>query len=295
MHSNKLKERINNSLRPLILDGAIGSLIQQKGFKSDKFLWTSYINFKYPNVIKEIHKEYINAGCDIITTNTFRTNPYSLQSANLDYDQEKVIELSLKIAQDAVKGLNVLIAGSNAPAEDCYKKERTVTSSILEDNHKIHIDLLMKYGADFVLNETQSHFDEIEIICRHCYQNNIPYIISLLLTNELKIFSGETLDEVLEMIKHYSPDLISFNCIYQDTFKKLLNTELLNFNWGFYLNCGSGSYSDENISCGFSPTDYIEIVKTSLPFNPKLIGACCGSNPSHIKSIREYFDEKTGS
>lgn len=292
---NKLKEKLVNSSRPLILDGAIGSLLQQKGFKSDKYLWTSYINFEYPNVIKEIHKEYINAGCNIITTNTFRTNPYSLKSAKLNFNPEKAVELSLQIAKDAVDGTNVLIAGSNAPAEDCYQIKRTVSDHTLIENHQTHIDLLIKFGADFIINETQSHLDEIEIICKYCYENKIPYVISLLLTNELKIFSGENLSEVLEKIQQYSPGIISFNCIYQNTFQKLLNSELLNFNWGFYLNCGKGKYSDENISCGVSPLNYLEFVKNSLPFDPKLIGSCCGSNPEHIKLIREYFDGKTGS
>jgi homocysteine S-methyltransferase len=291
MTNSKLKERLENSSRPLILDGAIGSLLQQRGYKTDKHLWTSYLNFKHPKVIENIHREYINAGCDIITTNTFRTKPYSLQSISLDIDQEKVIELSLSIAKNATKETNVLIAGSNAPVEDCYQIERTISKNILYENHQIHIDLLLKYGADFILNETQSHFDEIEIVCKYCHQNNIPYLISLLLTADLKILSGENVVEVLEMISQYSPELVSFNCIYKDTFEKLLNSNLINFNWGFYINCGSGNYFDENISCGITPSEYLEIVKTSLPFNPKLIGSCCGSNPDHIKKIREYFNE----
>ncbi|MFZ1290094.1 MAG: homocysteine S-methyltransferase family protein [Melioribacteraceae bacterium] len=295
MNKNKIYSLLSNINRPLILDGAMGSLLQQRGFKSDKYLWMSYLNFKNPNLIKEIHKEYINSGCDIISTNTFRTNPNSLKNANINFDQNIVVEQSLNIAKEAVCESNILIAGSNPPAEDSYQSIRTISKNDLIHNHHQHIDLLYKYGSDFILNETQSHFDEIEIICKFCFENNIPYVISLLITEELKILSGETLSEVIDLVKHYNPLLVCFNCIFPETFIKLLNSEFNINNWGFYLNCGNGNYSDENISCGISPNKYLEFVRASLAFHPKLIGTCCGSNPNHTKTIRDFLNEKIGS
>ncbi|MBK7106752.1 MAG: homocysteine S-methyltransferase family protein [Ignavibacteriae bacterium] len=295
MNKLEIATVFNQLQKPLILDGAMGSLLQQRGFKSDKYLWMSYLNFKYPNIIKDIHKEYINAGCDIITTNTFRTNPSVFKKTITDFDQNKIVELSLNIAKDAVGDSNILIAGSNPPAEDSYQNERNITYKDLIDNHHQHIDLLYKYGADFILNETQSHFDEIEIVCKYCFENKVPYIISLLITDELKILSGENLSDVLDMINFYSPILICFNCIFSETFFKLLKSSFVIDNWGFYLNCGSSDYNDGNINCGISPIQYLEIVKSSLPFNPKLIGTCCGSNPHHTKIIRDFLDEKTNS
>ena len=55
------------------------------------------------------------------------------------------------------------------------------------------------------------------------------------------------------------------------------------YNWGYYLNCGSGDYTDEKIFCGFSPTDYKNFIKTKIKKTPSFIGACCGSSPDHIK------------
>lgn len=291
MNKDNILSLFSNSRKPLLLDGAIGSLLQQKGYKSDKHLWTSYVNFKYPNVIKKIHEEYIKAGCDLITTNTFRTNPIAFKKTSFEIDQELIIEQSVNLAKQAIGNANVIIAGSNPPAEDSYQNYRSISKNELIQNHHQHIDLLYKYGCDFILNETQSHFDEIEIICKYCYVNNIPYVISLLITDDMKIFSGENLTEVLSMINLYNPLLISFNCIFPNTFYKLLNTNCLINNWGFYLNCGNGNYSDKNISCGISPKEYLEIVRNSIVFKPKLIGTCCGSNPHHTKIIRDFLDE----
>ncbi|RPI68730.1 MAG: hypothetical protein EHM47_14160, partial [Ignavibacteriales bacterium] len=63
-------------------------------------------------------------------------------------------------------------------------------------------------------------------------------------------------------------------------------------NWGFYLNCGTGKYNNNNIQCGVSPKDYLTLVKKSLNKNPSFIGSCCGSSPSHIKEIKKYLDER---
>ena len=279
--------RIN---RPLILDGAMGSLLQQKGVKAKGALWMSLANLEQPEKVYEVHKEYIDAGADIITTNTFRTNPSVVNHINtINYN--KLVELSIKIAKDAANDLPIYIAGSNASAEDCYQIKRTVSQKELEYNHQKHIDLLFENGCHFILNETQSHLDEIKIICEHCSRNEIPYVMSLFLDENLNLLSGESAGEVIKIISDFNPFAIGFNCILPRIFTKLLHQKNFDFNWGTYLNCGSGEYTDENISCGIDEHEYADIVKDILPKSPSFIGACCGSNPNHIKEIKRLIDE----
>ncbi len=139
----------------------------------------------------------MSAGADIITTNTFRTNPAAFEGAGYPFDSKYVKE-AVKIAKSAAENTKVIIAGSNPPAEDCYQKERNITYNQLEKNHFKHIELLMVNGVDFILNETQSHFDEIKIICTYCSRNNIPYIVSFYFDENLTIFSGEQINYVVE-------------------------------------------------------------------------------------------------
>ena len=159
-------KRIN---RPLILDGAMGSMLQSLKVKAKGSLWMSNANIESPERVIEVHKEYIAAGADIITTNTFRTNPAALNEFS-EIDQNKFVKESVALALQARKDLPILVAGSNAPAEDCYQEERTISKKELSHNHKKHIDLLMSAGCDFILNETQSHTDEIKIIAQYCNQ-----------------------------------------------------------------------------------------------------------------------------
>lgn len=277
------------SSKPLVLDGAMGSYLQQKGLLTDDVLWTTNINHNNPDLILKTHLEYIDAGADIITTNTFRTNPASLSKAGISNAVEFVKE-AVHLAKQASMGRKVLTAGSNPPAEDCYQSNRTINSNKLEMNHKNHIDLLIDSGVDFVLNETQSHFDELKIICDHCDQNNIPNIVSLYVKDTLKILSGESLQNILSFLKNYKVMAIGFNCISPNIFNYIIGSIQLPECWGYYLNCGSGQPTDKIINCGIQPDQYLKSVKMSLAYKPVFIGSCCGSSPAHTKKIREFLD-----
>jgi len=297
MNDNSIDiNNLRNELgRPLILDGAIGSLLQQQNIEMDKHLWSSIANITHPQNVVELHKSYIEAGADIITTNTFRTNPTVFKKANLKISNKEFVHQSVSLAKEAAASKDIIIAGSNPPAEDCYQKARTISEIELERNHKTHIDLLWNSGCDIILNETQSHFDEIKIICQHCSNNNIPYILSLFVSDNLRLLSGECLEEILQFIIDYSPIAIGFNCIHPDVFSKIANNIKFDFNWGFYLNLASGKYTDLKINEGIAPNEYIEIIDHYLKYNPLFIGSCCGSAPNHTRAIKEYIFEKFNS
>lgn len=280
--------------RPLILDGAMGSMLQHAGLKSEGSLWMSLANITHPDVVLSIHEKYIKAGADIITTNTFRTNPYSVEISGKRFTSEQLVKESVGLAINAAERYPVYIAGSNAPAEDCYQKVRTISNKKLKLNHHKHINLLFNNGCHFILNETQSHLDEVKIICEYCFKNELPYVLSLFVDENLNLLSGENVFEVVPFIMDYAPLALGFNCIRQNTFSKIYRRLSPGINWGTYLNCGSGEYSDDNITCGISPVDYKNVIQKILPKSPSFIGACCGSTPLHIKELKKIFNGKTG-
>ena len=114
--------------------------------------------------------------------------------------------------------------------------------------------------------------------------------MNLFFSSELRILSGESIFEVIKLIYDYSPIAVGINCVYPQTFFSLLNKIEFNQRWGFYLNCGSGRYSDNLIFEGISPQNYIEIIKQVNSKNIFFIGTCCGSNPAHTEAIKEYYD-----
>ncbi|MHB8579560.1 MAG: homocysteine S-methyltransferase family protein [Ignavibacteriaceae bacterium] len=279
--------------RPLILDGAMGSMLQKKGLKSQGSMWMSKANLEDPEQVIQIHKEYILAGADIITTNTFRTNPEAVSKFNKRINNNKLVKIAVELAMQATKGLPVFIAGSNAPAEDCYQRKRDLALTRLEANHHKHIDLLIDSGCHFVLNETQSHFDEIKIISKYCFKNSIPYILSLFVDESLNLLSGESSKTAIEFIRGYNPLAIGINCVKPKTFMRLFEKNKLDFNWGVYLNAGKGSFADEIITTGISPEEYTNLFKKVLLKSPSFVGGCCGTTPNHIKSLKRLIDGKS--
>jgi len=280
----------NKINRPLILDGAVGSILQQRNISNHKILWSSYANIIASEKVIEVHKEYINAGADIITTNTFRTNPIVFKQAKLKITNFEFVQKSIALALQAVgENKNVLIAGSNPPAEDSYQKFRNFSKIEIIENHKNHIDMLWESKVDFILNETQSHFDEIKIICEHCSANNIPFVISFFVTNEGKILSGEPIKPILDFVESFNPIAVGINCVSNNTFSKIVSEINFNKRWGFYLNCGSGKYTDKKILEGVTPFGYVNIVKKYSNKNPFFIGTCCGSSPKHTEAIKEFI------
>jgi methionine synthase I (cobalamin-dependent) len=275
---------------PLILDGAMGSMLQQKGFTANPDLWMSLLNVSNPTIIFEIHKKYIEAGADLITTNTFRTNPAAFEGAGHPFESKYVIE-AVKIAKSASENSKVIIAGSNPPAEDCYQKNRNITYTKLENNHFNHIELLIDNGVDLILNETQSHFDEIKIICEYCSSNSIPYIVSFYFDKNLSLFSGEQINYVIDYATDQNPLAIGFNCVAPILFRMVLRNLSSDNNWGFYLNCGSGTPHNKKIKCGIDPSEYVAIVNEVNIYRPSFVGACCGSNPNHIKEIKKLYEK----
>lgn len=275
--------------RPLLLDGAIGSQLINKRMRAHPQLWSSIFNLTHPEKVLTLHKKYISAGADIITTNTFRTNPTAIKQSKMKLRAKEFVKRSVELAVESVADKYILIAGSNAPAEDCYQVERKISHKEIERNHAEHISYLCESGVDLILNETQSHFDEIKFIDKHCAKQSIPYILNIFFTEKLRLLSGEKLSEVITLLNDSNAIAVGFNCITFNVFEKLKKSLPLKKNWGFYLNCVSGAYDQELISCSVSPNEYSKKVEEYFSFCPSFIGACCGSSSKHISELKNRF------
>ncbi len=286
----KFERKIEQLKRPLVLDGAMGSLLESYGLKSDKYLWSSIFNITEREKVLNLHKAYVNAGAEIITTNTFRTNPVALDFSSYDINVKEFVFTSVNIAKEAIREKDILLAGSNAPAEDCYQKEVTIGKDKIIYNHSKHIELLWEAGVDFILNETHSHLFEIDFVSKFCSQNNLPFVTSLFFDEDLKLLSGEPLTAGIETVLAYEPLAVSFNCALPRRFKKFSSIFEPSFKWGFYFNCGGEDYKAKNLSTVITPEQYIEEIKDFVNSETVFVGSCCGSTPEHTKAIKKFLE-----
>jgi homocysteine S-methyltransferase len=286
-----LLEKYKSAGRPLILDGALGSLLQMRGVFTNNRLWSANAILNNPEEILNIHSQYIASGADIITTNTFRTNPHMVNLSSSGCNSKELVKKAVAITKCATGNSDTVIAGSNPPAEDCYQDARTISLRELQQNHAEHISSLYENCVDIIWNETFSHYDEIKLVCEFCSSENIPYTMNLFIDNNFKILSGENAEEVIKLAADYKPIAIGINCVSLNIFRQFFHKDLFSLPFGFYLNCGGEGYDDVEITSCVTPSEYNKFINQYLEYDPVYIGTCCGSTPEHTKYLKDFFLE----
>lgn len=288
------REFFLNLSYPLVLDGPIGTHLIELGEKFTTSLWSAETLLTNPNLIQKIHDDYIQAGADIITANTFRTNPYSISRSKINSESSTLVKIAVDIAKTSIKSShrnNLILAGSNAPADDCYSTFCSCSYDELLRNHSQHISSLMENNVDFILNETFGDKEEIEIVAKYCYENNIPYAVSVLIKNESETFHGQNLQDTLESISFNKPLFISLNCCRPEIIFKTVNLMKDFKPFGVYPNLGSAdSFNTNKLVRDFSKTSLADFTNFMIDSDASVIGVCCGGNSDDISIIRNLID-----
>jgi homocysteine S-methyltransferase len=301
--SNLLSERT-----VVILDSAMGTELESRGADISLPLWSARAILEAPDTIRQIHIDNIDAGADIITTNTFRTQRRTFERANYHYDgkdfsstAKELTKIAVDIAKEAVIITNekVLVAGCIAPLEDCYKPELVPDTDTLCSEHYEHVMNLVESGADLLLAETMSSVREISAVLNQIHKTEIEYCISLLCKNDKELFSGELLIDAVSIIEKFSPAAIMINCVHpaliEGILKNMKSTTggILGIPLGVYANVGEPSfYRGGKIRVNVAPDEYLNYARNWKALGVKIIGGCCGTTPDYIEKISILKKEK---
>ncbi len=282
----------------VLLDGAIGTELQRRGFNTALPLWTGEASLLAPKLLEQIHTDYVKAGADIISANTFRTTRWTFKKAKKERLAKKATISAIKIAQKVKKNSKreVFVAGVLAPLEDCYRPDLVPEDKILEREHKRQVELLDSLGIDLFLIETINCQREAKVLLKLTKKTKKPTLISFCINENLELLSGEKLEDVIEEIKKYSPLVILLNCIPPSLATRGLKKlrEIFSGFIGVYAQ-GEGIPEQKEgwkFDKRMNSVLYLKKVKEWLKYSPKIIGGCCGTTPEYIKLIREFLDKK---
>jgi homocysteine S-methyltransferase len=288
----------------VILDSAMGTELQERGVDISLPLWSAAAIFENPDTIRQIHIDNIDAGADIITTNTFRTQRRTFEKANYHHDgmdfsttAKELTKTAVEIAREAamIANENVLIAGSIAPLEDCYKPELVPDTDTLCSEHYEHVMNLVESGVDLLLAETMSSVREISAVLNQIHKTDKQYCISLLCRNDKLLFSGELIKDAIDIIEKFSPQAILLNCIHPTSIEGILKN-LMNLTGrplGVYANVGEPSfYEGASMIVNVTPDEYYNYALKWKNLGVKIIGGCCGTAPEYIGKISILRQEK---
>lgn len=278
--------------QPILLDGATGTELSRRGIDLNDPSWTARAIRETPQILWEIHRDYVNAGAELITANTFRTHARNLECIGQSHDAGHLTREAVALARDAA-GSNVSIAGSIAPLEDCYSPERTPDDSALLREHAAMADSLAQAGVDFLLVETQITIREGVIAARAAQQTGIPFGISFVCNTAGNLLSGESLVEAYRAVASLQPALFLVNCVpAEEVLRDLLplREEAPAIPLGAYANTGrlltDGTWEATE---GHFPAVYAEHARHWIEAGLALLGGCCGTTPEHISQLREIL------
>lgn len=318
------------SERVLVLDGAMGTMIQKAGFTDKDFRGERFATHKArlagcndllcitaPERIKEIHSAYLNAGADIISTNTFNANPISLADYELHNIPGIVREINFagaalarKTAEDAplrAWGGRAIVAGSVGPTNKSATMSpdisdptcRNITYDQLFDAYLDQIIGLIEGGVDILLFETvfdtlnlKSGLDASQAAMRKC-NRCIPVMISATISNKSgRILSGQTLKAFCTSVENY-PCVVSIglNCSFGPKDIAAPLRELTLSTEHFISAHPNAGLPDALGQYDISPEKFAAEIRPLL--NERLvniIGGCCGTTPAHIAALRREAD-----
>ncbi len=321
----KIKERVENLLRHriAIIDGAMGTMIQrykldEAAYRGERFSdWphdlqgnNDLLSLTQPQIIKEIHRQYLEAGADIIETNTFNAQAISLA----DYKMESLAyEMNVVAAQNARKAVDDFVAAN--PGRECFvagslgptnrtatlspdvnnPAYRSVTYDQLIDAYYDQARGLIDGGADLLIVETvfdplnskaglfaiQKYFDETG--------NKVPVMCSFTITDASgRTLTGQTVEAYWNAVAHMDLLSIGINCALGPKEMRPFIEELSTIA-PIYVS----AYPNAGLPDPLSPTGFPETPETLAPQLSEwaeagflnIVGGCCGTSPDHIREI----------
>lgn len=322
---SKIQEAIKN--RILILDGAMGTMLQRYNFSEEDFRGKRFKDFPHslkgnndllsltqPQAIRDIHTQYLEAGADIIETNTFSGTTIGMADYHLE---DLVYELNYESAQIAREVADEFtaknpdkprfVAGSIGPTNRTASMSpdvndpgfRAVTFDDLRVAYKQQVGALIDGGCDILLVETifdtlnaKAALFAIEEV-KEERNIGVPIMVSGTITDASgRTLSGQTVEAFLISISHIPLLSVGFNCaLGADQLKPYLKELAHNtsFNVSAHPNAGLpnafGQYDQ-------TPEEMQALIRTYLEDNLiNIIGGCCGTNPDHIRLIAEVVKE----
>lgn len=276
----------------------MGTELIKRKINLNKFIWSASENTQNPEIVYNIHKEYISAGADYITTNSFRSTPrayykYIGSNNHIKKARESFFQ-SVKIAKMAAKS-NIKVIGSIAPLEDCYLPQLFPGRKIASAEFSQLAEWFSETDVDLIILETMNSIIEAETALIALNNTSTPVWVSFVLQDPQTLLSGDILTDVIEMIKKYKVEKILFNCSNLNTTYNLVNNivDIIDLDWGIYPNLGLGKPSPDGIIRNYySIESFIFVIKHALANGASVVGACCGSSPAHINEIYKIDNVK---
>lgn len=276
---------------PILADGAMGTqLYERLGYR---YVCFEELNVTNPQIVQAVHRAYLSAGAELIETNTFACNRFLLGMRGLEQDVERFARAGARIAREAQESVaaEAFVAGSVGP----LNRTLGVPPEDMRSAFREVIEGLLLGGVDLFVLETFGSLEELLLaleVCQAC--SSLPIVASMTFAEDGRTLAGEEPVAVARALRSAGAQVIGANCGFgpQPTLEVV---EQMRFEDGPPLvampNAGLPARHEGRLVYTSGPDYFAEYAERLTNAGVRMIGGCCGTSPSHIKSMRERLDQ----
>lgn len=278
----------------LLCDGAMGTSLFQRGLETGEApdLW----NVTHPEKVADVHQGFVDAGSDIILTNSFGANAFRLK---LHGDQDRVRELNVAAARIARKvadaaGRPVVVAGSMGPTGELMAPMGTLTPAEAEAVFAEQAAGLKEGGADVIWVETMSAKDEYAAAVAGAHKSGLPVVATMSFDTNGRTMMGVTPEDASTFARSLAPSLVAYGCncgvgpaTLIDTVLGLKHAAGPNDVITAKGNCGIPEYRDGEIAYTGTPEIMAAYARMARDAGARIIGGCCGTTDIHVRAMAD--------
>lgn len=276
-----------NGERFLLFDGGMGTMLQQEGL-SEIANPPDLLNLEMPDAIEEIHRAYVEAGCDVVTTNTFNANPSKLDGKA---EIAHIYNAATKIARAA--GARY-VAGEIGPTGTLLEPMGTTSFEDAYNQFSICAKAAESAGCDLIIIETMSDLKEAKAAVLASLENtSLPVCVTMSFEEDGRTFLGTTPEIAATTLSSLGVQAVGVNCSVGpaemlDSVKQIRS--MAHCAVLAQPNAGLPKVVDGKTVYDVDAVSFAESMKRMVDAGATIIGGCCGTNPTYIKALREMLD-----
>lgn len=280
--------------RVVLGDGAMGTMLYSKGVYINRCY--DYLNIEAPSLVEGIHTEYLQAGCEVLETNTFGANRFRLKAHGLDHQVAEINKAGLSIARSAIQSFSskslktAWIAGSMGPLGVNSDPFGPTSFEEAKDVFTEQADAL-KEGADLYMLETFTHLTQLKAAVEGVRSVSSKPIVALMtLNDDGHSILGESPETMVQFMNELPVEAIGFNCSsgpsivldVLETIRPLTQKPI-----AVFPNAGVPKQVGGRYIYMATPEYFGSFAKKFVSVGVHFIGGCCGTTPTHMRRVRD--------
>jgi methionine synthase / methylenetetrahydrofolate reductase(NADPH) len=278
---------------PVLSDGAMGTELFARGLRPDDCL--DAVNLNQPEIVQQIHRDYIAAGAEVIATNSFGANRFRLEPHGLSNKVREINRAAASIAREAreIMGESVFVAGSIGPSGALFHPIGPVTYHDVAEAAREQVEALVERGVDLLTFETFTNLDElVAVIAEAVKVTDLPIVAQMSFDDNRRTVSGHDVAQVLEALTRLGVPVVGVNCGIGPQ-QALDLVEQLAAQTGPLIaaqpNAGYPVRLGGRVAYLATPEYFASFAARAIEAGAVIVGGCCGTTPPHIRAMRHVL------